>query len=197
MPTSSERSHSALFSLADWLKISTLSALALMLMLTVRLPILPMAPFLTYDFSEVPALVAAFSLGPAAGAAVELIKCFIFMILHFNPLQLIGVPANLITGLLIVCTSAKFYNLSRGEDFSYKRLCTAMLLGTVITTIVMIPVNFLIYLILQKFFTDIMTMSVGTYLIGAALPFNFIKCLISCGAAGLCIRRLLPYLSSK
>ncbi|MGM9997787.1 MAG: ECF transporter S component [Candidatus Bruticola sp.] len=194
-PSGSGRSTS--FSLSDWLKISIMSALALLLMMTVRLPILPMAPFLTYDFSEVPALVVAFSLGPVAGAVVELIKCALFMTLNFNPLQLVGVPANLVTGLLLVCTSSKFYNLPSGEAFSYKRLCKAMLLGSVVTTVVMLPVNFLLYLILQKFFAELMSMSVGAYLIGAALPFNFIKCLISCTAAGLCIRRLFPYLSSK
>ncbi|GEM_PF-500178 len=183
------------FSLSIWMKIAIMAALSLLLMLAVRLPIIPIAPFLTFDFAEVPALVLAFSLGPWVGALVVIIKCALFMLINFHPLELIGVPANLITGLVLVCSSSSFYNLSKGEDFSYKRLCLAMVLGSLITVAVMLPVNFGIYFLLRELFAEFVPMSMGSYLIGAILPFNAFKCFFTCAAAGACMRRFSSLLS--
>ncbi len=177
------------FSLSAWMKIAIMAALSLLLMLAVRVPIVPVAPFLTFDFAEVPALILAFALGPWAGAVVVAIKCALFMFINFHPLELIGVPANLITGLVLVCSSSSFYNIAGGEEFSYKRLCLAMVLGSLITVAVMLPVNFGIYFLLRELFAEFVPMSMGSYLIGAILPFNAVKCFLTCTAAGACMRR--------
>lgn len=195
-PTES-RGSLAVFSLSSWLKIAIMAALALLLMLAVRVPIVPIAPFLTFDFAEVPALILAFALGPWAGAVVVAVKCALYMVINFQPLELIGVPANLITGLILVCSSSSFYNVARGEEFSYKRLCLAMLLGSLITVAVMLPINFCIYLLLRELFAEFVPMSMGSYLIGAVLPFNAFKCFLTCVAAGICMRRLVHYLAVK
>ncbi len=185
----SENKNSTSFSLSTWMKIAIMAALSLLLMLAVRVPIVPIAPFLTFDFAEVPALILAFSLGPWAGALVVAIKCALYIFINFHPMELIGVPANLITGLLLVCSSSSFYNMSKGEEFSYKRLCLAMLLGSLITVAVMLPVNFGIYFLLRELFAEFVPMSMGSYLIGAILPFNAFKCFFTCAAAGACMRR--------
>ena len=187
----------AAFGLSSWLKIAIMAAFALLLMLAVRVPIVPIAPFLTFDFAEVPALILAFALGPWAGAAVVAIKCALYMVINFHPLELIGVPANLITGLILVCSSSSLYNVARGEEFSYKRLCLAMLLGSLITVAVMLPINFCIYLLLRELFAESVPMSMGSYLIGAVLPFNAVKCFLTCVVAGICMRRLVHYLTGK
>lgn len=191
----SENKNSTSFSLSTWMKIAIMAALSLLLMLAVRVPIVPIAPFLTFDFAEVPALILAFALGPWAGALVVAIKCALYIFINFHPLELIGVPANLITGLVLVCSSSSFYNMSGGEEFSYKRLCLAMLLGSLITVAVMLPVNFCIYFLLRELFAEFVPMSMGSYLIGAILPFNAFKCFFTCAAAGACIRRFSTLLS--
>ncbi len=185
----SENKNLTSFSLSTWMKIAIMAALSLLLMLAIRVPIVPIAPFLTFDFAEVPALILAFSLGPWAGALVVAIKCALYIFINFHPMELIGVPANLITGLLLVCSSSSFYNMSKGEEFSYKRLCLAMLLGSLITVAVMLPVNFGIYFLLRELFAEFVPMSMGSYLIGAILPFNAFKCFFTCAAAGACMRR--------
>ena len=54
-------------------KVAMLSAVAAILMfLEIPLPFVP--PFLRLDFSDIPALLAGFALGPLAGVAVLLIK---------------------------------------------------------------------------------------------------------------------------
>ena len=53
--------------------IAMLAAISIILMLF-EIP-LPFAPsFYEIDFSEVPVLIGAFAMGPAAGAAIELVK---------------------------------------------------------------------------------------------------------------------------
>ena len=60
---------------ADWIvKISMLSAVATVLML-LEFPLPFIAPsFYEIDFSEVPALIGAFAMGPLAGVVIEAIK---------------------------------------------------------------------------------------------------------------------------
>ncbi len=196
-PSDSGKPSVVAFSLSTWMKVAIMAALSLLLMLAIRVPIVPIAPFLTFDFAEVPALILAFALGPWAGAAVVAIKCALFMVINFHPLELIGVPANLITGLVLVCSSSSFYNMAKGEEFSYKRLCLAMMLGSLITVATMLPVNFCIYFLLRELFAELAPISMGSYLIGAILPFNAAKCFLTCTAAGIIMRHLVHYLAAK
>ena len=68
-PSDSGKPSVVAFSLSTWMKVAIMAALSLLLMLAIRVPIVPIAPFLTFDFAEVPALILAFALGPWAGAA--------------------------------------------------------------------------------------------------------------------------------
>ena len=51
-------------------KLALLSALSILLMLTIRFPIIPSAPFLEYEPGDVPALIGAFLYGPGAGLLI-------------------------------------------------------------------------------------------------------------------------------
>lgn len=67
-----ERQKSGLFSTKQLVTIGLLSALAYVLML-VHLPVKYLG-FLEFEFSDVPAVIAALAYGPLAGVVVELIK---------------------------------------------------------------------------------------------------------------------------
>ena len=56
--------------------VCSLSALAFILMLF-EFPILPVAPYLKMDFSDLPVLIGGFIYGPAAGVMVAFLKCLI------------------------------------------------------------------------------------------------------------------------
>ena len=188
------------FTLSGWLKIALVSALALLLMLTVRVPIFPLAPFLTYDFSEVPALVLGFILGPWAGIAVVVIKNGLFLFLNFQPLELIGIPANLITGVTLIGSACGFRAMrcggGSGERLGAKSgplhpgLGRAMVAASVLTTVVMVFVNLLIYWLLKELFFEMVPMSLVGYLLGAILPFNALKCTITCLLAAWCLKKM-------
>ncbi|HPJ22513.1 MAG TPA: ECF transporter S component, partial [Clostridia bacterium] len=58
----------------NWIaKVGMLSAVSAILMfLEIPVPLVP--PFLKFDFSDLPALIAGFAFGPMAGVAVLLVK---------------------------------------------------------------------------------------------------------------------------
>lgn len=67
----------------------------------------PFAPsFLKFDFSDLPALITAFALGPIWGAAVELIKNLLHM--PFSGTACVGELANFIVGRQWYCLRELF-----------------------------------------------------------------------------------------
>ncbi len=60
--------------------ISMLAGMSYILMFALQIPLIPAAPFLKYDPSDVPALIGAFLLGPVAGVVIAFIKVALFFI---------------------------------------------------------------------------------------------------------------------
>jgi riboflavin transporter FmnP len=123
-------------------KISVFAAISFVLMRFFEFPLPFLWPELKYDMSEVPAAIIGFSISPAAGVGVILIKNALHLITGFN---LIGITANTIVGVIFVGVSSLLYS----RDRQLKTAVTGMLLATVLMALVMMPVN----LILVKLFT--------------------------------------------
>lgn len=107
-------------------KVGFLSATAFILMyLEFQVPLFP--GFLKLDFSDVPALVASFAMGPLYGVMVELIK----NILHATITQSggIGEIANFAVGSIFVYTA--------GIIYQRKKTRSNALISMVIATLVM------------------------------------------------------------
>lgn len=78
-----------------------LAAIGMVLML-VDFP-LPLFPsFLQIDLSDVPAVIGAFSLGPAAGVVIELLKNLLKLIVGSNTGG-VGELANFLVGPVMSC----------------------------------------------------------------------------------------------
>jgi Txe/YoeB family toxin of toxin-antitoxin system len=58
-------------------KIAVLSALAIVLMLLLRFPLIPSAPYMEYDPADIPVLIGGFMFGPISGLIITLIVSFI------------------------------------------------------------------------------------------------------------------------
>ncbi|MDI3529358.1 MAG: riboflavin transporter [Thermoanaerobacter sp.] len=107
-------------------KIGFLSATAFILMyLEFQVPLFP--GFLKLDFSDIPALIASFAMGPLYGVMVELIK----NILHATITQSggIGEIANFAVGSIFVYTA--------GIIYQRKKTRSNALISMVIATLVM------------------------------------------------------------
>ena len=112
-------------------EIGMLGAIATVLMLF-EFPIPFIAPpFYELDFSEVPVLVGAFALGPFAGAAIELVKILINLLINGTATAFVGEIGNYILGCSFVIPAAMIYQQKKSK----KNALVAMVVGTITMTI--------------------------------------------------------------
>lgn len=104
-----------------------LSAVAVVLMyLEIPIPIMP--GFIKFDFSDLPALLGAYALGPVAG----IIICLIKNVVHLAASQsmLVGELSNFILGSVFVFTAGIVYKKKKSKTGALLGgLCGAMAMG--------------------------------------------------------------------
>ena len=89
---------------------------------------LPFAPsFYKIDLSEVPVLIGAFAMGPLAGAAIELIKILLNLVLKGSTTAGVGEVANFLIGCAYVMPAAWIYKTQKTK----KNAMIGMAVGTV------------------------------------------------------------------
>ncbi|HHF51832.1 MAG TPA: ECF transporter S component [Candidatus Aminicenantes bacterium] len=180
------------------LRITILSALSFILML-IEFPIPPFPLFLKMDFSDLPAIIAALSMGPLSGAAVELIKNVLHGILAGHT-AFIGETANFLVGLSFVLT----VSLVQGRSFSKSRAFCSGLAGTVVMALSAAILNFFLFLPLYEKVLGIpvesvirMAASVNRFvtdkwslILWSMVPFNLLKGIILTLILSLLYRKL-------
>lgn len=183
-------------------KIAILSAIAFVLMmLEFPLPLMP--AFLKFDFSDLPALLAAFSMGPLAGATVELIKNVLH--LPFTQTMMIGELANFLIGASLVVTAGFIYQSKK----TIRGAISGMLAGTAAMTVVGALFNYYINI---PFYLNVMNFpleaiigmanaagntkvtDLGSLILWVFVPFNIFKGLIISLLTGLVYKPLSPLL---
>ena len=123
-----------------------LSAVATVLMfLSFSLPIVP--SFLAMDFSELPALIASFSMGPVSGVAV----CFIKNLINLPTSGTGGVGelCNFLMGITFVVPAGLFYRQKKNRWGAL----WGSVLGAVVMAVMSFPIN---YFISYPFYTATM-----------------------------------------
>lgn len=166
-------------------RIAILAAVSSILMyIEFPLPFLP--PFLKIDLSDFPALIAAFSMGPLAGIAIELIKNLVH--LPFSSTLFVGELANFIVGASFVGSAGLIYRYRKTKVGA----TIAMIIAIVIMSFIAILVNLYILLPLyaKAFHMDINAVvkmsqvanfrivDLKTLIIWGITPFNVIKGII-------------------
>lgn len=165
-------------------QIGMLSAIATILMLF-EIP-LPFAPsFYELDFSEVPVLIGCFAMGPVAGAAVELVKILLNLIINGTNTGGVGEAANFIIGCSFCVPAGIIYRRMR----SRKGALAGMVTGTVIMTVLGCLINAYVLLPLYSKMMELpidalvgmgtkvnsAITSLNTFVIFAVAPFNLLK----------------------
>ncbi len=180
-----------------------LSAAATVLMaLDFPIPFL-IPPFVKMDFSELPALLAAFSLGPVSGAAVCLIKNLVN--LTMSSTNGVGELCNFLLGVCLVIPAGLIYKHKKSRSGAL----IGSLLGAAVMALLSIPVN---YFISYPFYTAFMPLDtiIGMYqsllpsvdgllacLIVFNAPFTLLKGLLDVGLCFLIYKPLSPLLHSR
>lgn len=166
----------------------------------IELPAPLMPPFIKFDFSDLPALLAAFGLGPVYGVVVELIKNLVH--LPVSNSMMIGEISNFVLGSAFVFTAGLIYQ----RDKTRKGAIIASVVGAVVMAVVSLPVNYyVVYPIYEKFMSldkiiaayQLVLPRVKTLwecLLIFNVPFTLIKGLIDVLATFLIYKKLSPIL---
>lgn len=170
------------FTLATLLKISILGAIAFLIML-VDFPVWFAPYFYEIDFSDIPALIGAFSLGPLAGIGIELIKNVLNIALTGSITGGIGEVANFIIGAMFVGIAGIIYKKNKTR----KSAIIGMVTGTLVMAVVGSLLN---YFVLLPLYSKIMpieaildlakavngiVVDLKTLVIYTVFPFNIVK----------------------
>ena len=149
-----------------------LTAVAFILQfIEISIPIIP--SFVKLDFSDLPALLGAFALGPIYGAAIELVK----NIIHLTSGSSAGVGelANFLLGAVFMLVAGFIYQFNKTK----KGALIGSVLGALAMALVSIPLNyFVVYPAYVVVYGMPMEAIIGMY--QAILPSadNLLKCLL-------------------
>ena len=117
-------------------KVAILSAVSFILYMFAKFSLPFMFPsFLDMQFSELPAILAGFSLGPVAGALVIIIKCLIKF--PFSGTAFVGEVTDIVLGILYVVPASLIYHRNKNK----KNAVIGMAVGTAVATVGAILVN--------------------------------------------------------
>lgn len=148
----------------------------------------PFAHFLEYEPSDLPALLATFTLGPLEGFLVVLVRnCLRLLTGSWPP----GLVMNLLASGTFVIVAGLWYRRVHTRLGAVQ----ALALGTLAMTVVMIPANAL-FLRLFGFSEMVVSLagSVERFLVVSVLPFNLCKGLVNSLFIYAVYKRLSPYI---
>ncbi len=173
----------------------------ILMLLEVSIPIMP--AFIKLDFSELPAIITAFSLGPIWGGAVCLIKNLLH--LFVSSTAGVGELANFLLGVLFVVPAGIFYKKRRTRN----NALIAMLIGSAAMAVFSVFLNyFIVYpiysvLLMPKevilsFYQELLFVdNLFEALLIFNLPFNFAKGVLDSVICFAVYKHLSPILKSK
>lgn len=107
-----------------------------LMMLSFSVPFMP--SFIKLDFSELPALIASFSMGPVAGVAVCLIKNLINVTMTTT--GGVGELSNFLLGVCLVLPAGMVYKFKKNRTAAF----LAALAGSLIMAIASLPLNYFV-----------------------------------------------------
>jgi riboflavin transporter len=182
------------------IKISLLGAIAFILML-LEFPIPGVPPFLKLDFSDLPALIGGFALGPIAGVVVELIKNILHVVIRGTTTGGTGELANLLVGGVFVYVASLIYHKNKTK----KNAIMGLMVGTIVMTVVAGIFNY--YILIPLYATlfgglenvigaaavaNKAITSLSTLIILGITPFNIFKGIVVSGVTLAMYKKVSP-----
>lgn len=150
--------------------LAMFSAIAYVVMLVGRLPLIPGVEFLKYDPKDIVLVISGFIFGPLSCFIVTAIVSLIEM-LTASETGIIGLLMNILSSAAFACTAA----------FIYKKYHTlggaigGLIAGTISMTAIMIAWNYIV----TPFYMGVPREQVAAMLIPTFLPFNLLKAIIN------------------
>ncbi len=181
-----------------------LSTVAFLLMF-IEFPIPALIPaFVKLDISDLPELLAAFSLGPIYGVIVSLLKNVLFSVLHGTSSAYVGEMFNFIMGAVFSFSAGFIYRKHK----SRRGALIGALVGAALMSVLSVPLNyFVVYPAYVVFYKLPLEAIVGMYqairpsadgllecLLVFNMPFTFFKGMLDVALCFLIYKPLSPLL---
>lgn len=174
---------------------------SVLMMLSFSVPLVP--SFLKMDLSEMPALIASFSMGPVSGVLVCLIKNLIN--LPMTTTGGVGELANFLLGACFVVPAGLIYRFTKNR----KGALLASLAGCVAMALISVPINYyLTYPVYAKFMP--LEAIVGMYqaivpgvngllecLLLFNVPFTLVRGILDSAVTFLIYKRISPLIKGR
>lgn len=191
------------FSTAYIAKMAILTAIAFILYAFAKFNLPFMFPsFLEIQISELPALLAGFSMGPISGCLVVIIKCLLKFPLTTT--AYVGESTDILLGIAFVLPASLIYYFHKDKKHAFIGLCvgSACLTGLSILVNRFISIPFFVQLyfggnfdaivgVLKPLYKNVTIDTFYTYyLLLGVLPFNLFRCIIVSGLTFVLYKRL-------
>ena len=168
-----------------------LAKMALMVAITVictfvHFPILPMAPFLEFEVSDIPILISGFVFGPIQGLVIGIVSILLRALIMSPPSGPYGLLMHIIAIGVFVFVASAIYKKFKTRKWGL----LSLIIGGLCMTAVMIPAN----LIITPLFLGMPVGVIQAMILPILLPFNLLKMAINTAVVFLLYKRLSPFL---
>jgi len=146
--------------------MAMLSAMATLVMF-IRIPVMPAAPFITYDPKDVLVVMGGFMFGPLAAFTIAGISAAV---------EMVTVAETGMWGFLMNIVSSSAFAVPAALVYKFRRTLPGAIIGLVIGVVLVVPVMLLMnYLVVPLFMPFVTREAVVPMLTTVFLPFNAIK----------------------
>ncbi|WP_283582774.1 ECF transporter S component [Limosilactobacillus difficilis] len=157
--------------------LACLGALGFILMLF-EFPVIPIAPYLKVDFSDVPVLLGTLMYGPAMGIGVAAVKAILHAVIYGLSLgTLLGSGSDFLAALAMLIPFALV--IKRTGSVDAKQMAKGLAWGTIMMTIVMALLNlFVLTPLYMAIWSWKPTLPIPQLVLFGVVPFNLLKGII-------------------
>lgn len=148
-----------------------LTSLAVVLMLTVRFPLLPGAKFLEYDMGDVPVIIATLFFGIPSGVIILTAEALVQALTVSAASSWEGFVMHVLSSGLFLVITYLFYSAGKKREKEKTMLFIGLVISALATAAVMIPLN----LIFTPMYLGVPVQAVKEMMLPVIVPFNLIK----------------------
>ena len=176
------------------LRLTTLGMLAALSLVLVffNFPLFPTAPFLKFDFADIPLLICSMLFGPLPSLAVLFVVSVVQAFLLGGDSYLGCIMHFVASGAMLVVTGLLCSRSSRTS-----RTVLGLALGALTMTALMIPMNYLITPLYLGGHSPETLGIITSLLLPAIVPFNIIKSSVNCLLAFVIFRLLRSFFEKQ
>ena len=147
-------------------QMALLAAISIVMIIFIRIIFFPVAPFLVYDIADVPILLGAFLLGPAAGMIVLFVVCFV-QAFPLGGSGIFGFIMHFVASGTLILVASYIWKL-------FKCNTRGMIIGLAAGTVAMIAITIPLNLVVMPLYGAPIQV-VKEWMIPVIIPFNLIK----------------------